>query len=221
MTALDALVHRRRDALGEPEGALVVCHGRGADEHDLAPLLDALDPERRLVGLLPRGPLSLPPGGAHWYVVREVGFPDPGTFLPTFETLSGWVGAALADVGVPIERTVFAGFSQGTVMSYALAFAARRPRPAGVLAFSGFIPRVEGFELDLESRAGLPVSIAHGTHDPIISVSFGREARDVLSAAGVDVAYVEEPMAHTIGPGGLAQAREVLERALPPSGGSS
>ena len=214
MSALESLAYRRRDAAGEPRGALVVCHGRGADEHDLAPLLDALDPERRLVGLLPRGPLSLPPGGAHWYVVREVGFPDPATFSPTFETLSGWVDAALADAGVPIERTVFAGFSQGTVMSYSLAFAASRPRPAGVLAFSGFVPRVDGFELDLEGRAGLPVSIAHGTHDPIITVSFGRDARERLEAAGVDVAYVEEPMAHSIGPAGLAQAREVLERSL-------
>ena len=214
MSSLEWLASRRRDALGDPEGALVVCHGRGADEHDLAPLLDALDPERRLVGFLPRGPLSLPPGGAHWYVVHEVGFPDPATFLPTFETLSGWVDAALAEAGVPIERTVFAGFSQGTVMSYSLAFAASRPRPAGVLGFSGFIPRVEGFELDLEGRAGLPVSIAHGTHDPIITVGFGRDARERLQAAGVDVAYVEEPMAHSIGPAGLAQAREVLERAL-------
>ena len=65
------LVHRIRPAAGEPEGALVLLHGRGADEHDLLPLLEALDPERRLVGVTPRGPLSLPPGGAHWYVVRE------------------------------------------------------------------------------------------------------------------------------------------------------
>ena len=55
-----------REAAGEPEGALVLFHGRGADEHDLVPLFDVLDPERRFVGLTPRGPLSLPPGGAHW-----------------------------------------------------------------------------------------------------------------------------------------------------------
>jgi len=210
----DALVYRTRPAAAEPEGALVVCHGRGADEHDLEPLLDALDPERRLVGFLPRGPLSLPPGGAHWYVVREVGFPDSATFLPTFERLSGWTNAVVEDAGVPAERVVFAGFSQGAVMSYALALATSRPRPAGVLAFSGFVPRVEGFELDLAGRAGLPVSIAHGTHDPIITVSFGREARELLEGAGLDVSYVEEPMSHTIGPAGLAQARNVLERAL-------
>ena len=71
------LVHRVRPAAGDPEGALVLLHGRGADENDLFGLLDVLDPERRLVGVTPGGPLFLPPGGRHWYVVPRVGFPDP------------------------------------------------------------------------------------------------------------------------------------------------
>ena len=190
-------------------------HGRGADELDLAPLLDLLDPERRLVGLLPRGPLSLPPGGAHWYIVREIGYPDAPTFLDTFGEASTWADAALEEAGVEAARTVFGGFSQGAVMSYSLGLAAARPRPAGILAMSGFIPRVEGFELDLESRAGLPVSISHGTHDPVIGVEWGRDARDRLVAAAAAVRYREDPVAHQIAPGALAQARAVLETALP------
>ena len=63
------IAHLKRPAVGEPEGLLVLLHGRGADERDLFPLLDLLDPERRLLGVTPRGPLSLPPGGAHWYAV--------------------------------------------------------------------------------------------------------------------------------------------------------
>ena len=211
----DLLSHRMRSADGEPQGALVVLHGRGADERDLEPLAEMLDPEARLAAFLPRGPLALPPGGAHWYVVREVGFPDPATFLPTFERLSAWVDAVLEEAGVAADRTVFAGFSQGAVMSHSLALAAGRPRPAGILAFSGFVPRVEGFELDLEARAGLPVSITHGTLDPIIRVEFGRDARDRLTDAGLDVAYREDPVGHTIAPAALAQARAVLERVIP------
>ena len=210
------IVHRTRPAAGDPAGALVLMHGRGADELDLLPLLDLLDPAQRLVGLVPRGPLALPPGGAHWYVVREIGFPDRETFLATFAQASDWLDAALEDVGLPPERTVIGGFSQGTMMSYALGLGSSRPRPAGILAMSGFIPAVEGFELDLEGRAGLPVSISHGTYDPVISVEFGREARDRLDAAGLDVAYREDPVAHQIAPAAVAQARAVLERALPP-----
>ena len=209
-----AIVHRVRPAAGEPAGALVLLHGRGADELDLLPLLDLLDPEQRLVGLVPRGPLALPPGGAHWYVVREIGFPDPETFLTTFAEVSAWLDAALEEAGVPPERAVFGGFSQGAVMSYALGLAASRPGPAGILAMSGFIPTVEGFELDLERRAGLPVSISHGTYDPVIGVEFGRDARDRLDAAGLAVAYREDPVAHQIAPAAIAQARGVLERAL-------
>ena len=210
------IVHRTRAAVGDPAGALVLMHGRGADELDLLPLLDVLDPGQRLVGLVPRGPLALPPGGAHWYVVREIGFPDRETFLATFAQASDWLDGALEDVGVPHERAVLGGFSQGTMLSYALGLGSSRPRPAGILAISGFIPTVEGFALDLEGRAGLPVSISHGTYDPVIAVEFGREARDRLDAAGLDVSYREDPVAHQIAPAAVAQARAVLERALPP-----
>ena len=71
-----SLVHRLRPPAGEAEGALVLFHGRATSEDDLFPLLDELDPERRLLGVTPRGPLSVPPGGAHWYAIREIGYTD-------------------------------------------------------------------------------------------------------------------------------------------------
>jgi phospholipase/carboxylesterase len=190
-------------------------HGRGADADDLAPLVDLLDPGQRLLGVLPRGPLALPPGGRHWYIVRQVGFPDPGTFLPSFQELAEHVDTLLADRGIPWDHTVVGGFSQGAVMAYSLALGAGRPRPAAILAFSGFIPSLEGFDLALADRAGLPVSASHGTHDPVIGVSFGRDANERLSAAGLAVSYREDPVGHAIAPGALAQARAVLETAVP------
>ena len=203
-----------REPEGAPAGAIVLTHGRGADADDLEPLLGLLDPDRRLVGVFPRGPLALPPGGRHWYVVRQVGFPDADTFLPTFAELAGHVDSLLAERGTPPDRTVLAGFSQGAVMSYALALGAGRPKPAAVLAFSGFIPSVEGFDLALGELGGLPVSISHGSLDPVIDVGFGRAARDRLTAAGVRVRYREDPVGHTIASAAAAQARAVLEEAL-------
>jgi phospholipase/carboxylesterase len=203
-----------RPASAEPEGALVLLHGRGADERDLFPLIDLLDPERRLLGATARGPLSLPPGGAHWYAVRQVGYPDPETFHSTFPKLSSWLDELLGEHGIPHERTVLGGFSQGSVMSYGLGLGARRPRPAGILALSGFLPSVEGFELDWGKAAGLPVAIGHGTHDPVISVEFGRDARDRLVDAGADVTFQESPMGHTIDPGFLRELPGWLSRTL-------
>ena len=189
-----------RPAASDPEGALVLLHGRGADERDLLPLLDMLDPERRLLGATARGPLSLPPGGAHWYAVRRVGYPDPETFHSSYPQLAAWLDGMLAEHGIPPGRAVLGGFSQGSVMSYALGLGARRPRPAGILALSGFIPEVEGFQFDFGNAEGLPVAIGHGTHDPVISVEFGRDARERLTEAGAVVTYRESPMPHTIDP---------------------
>jgi phospholipase/carboxylesterase len=199
--------HVLRPPAGEPEGTLALFHGRGADEHDLLPLLDMLDPERRLVGVTARAPLSLPPGGAHWYVVRRVGYPDRETFATTFVRLESWLDGLVEETGVPLERTILGGFSQGAVMSYALGLGAGRPAPAAILALSGFIPVVEGFELDAESRRGLRVAIGHGAFDPVIPVEFGRAARDDLERAGLEVTYRESPMAHTIDPGYIDELR--------------
>jgi phospholipase/carboxylesterase len=206
---------RIREPASTAAGAIVLTHGRGADAGDLEPLLDLLDPDRRLLAVFPRGPLVLSPGGRHWYIVRQVGYPDAGTFLPTFSELSEHLDSLLEEREIPWERTALGGFSQGAVMSYALALGVGRPRAAAVLAFSGFIPSVEAFDLALGDRAGLPVSISHGSLDPVIDVGFGRAARDRLVAAGLDVRYREDPVGHTIAPAALAQARSVLEKALP------
>ena len=194
-----------REPAGTPQGALVLFHGRGADEHDLAPLLDMLDPARRLLGFTLRGPLSLPPGGAHWYAVPRVGFPDPGTFHATYDAVGSELDRVLAKHDLPPERMVLGGFSQGAVMSYALGLGEGRPRPAGVLALSGFIPTVEGFAVDPANAAGLPVAIGHGEQDPVISVEFARDARDRLAAAGAELTYRESPMGHRIDPTFLAE----------------
>jgi phospholipase/carboxylesterase len=207
---LDGLTYRARPAQGEPEGTLVLLHGRGADEHDLAPLLDLLDPGRQFFGVLPRGPLALPPGGAHWYVVREIGHPDRETFEATYELLQTWIDALPELTGVPLSRTVIGGFSQGSVMSFALGLGSSRPSPAGVIGLSGFLPTVDGFELALGSRAGLPVAIGHGTADPVISVEFSRLARGRLEAAGLDVLYRESVMGHSIDPAFVAELRPWL-----------
>jgi phospholipase/carboxylesterase len=159
-----------------------------------------LDPDRRLVGITPRGPLSLPPGGAHWYAVARIGFPDNGTFHATYAAASEWLDAVLAEEGVPIARAIVGGFSQGAVMSYALGLGAGRPAPAGIVALSGFMPTVEGFELDLAGRAGLPVAVGHGEYDPVIGVEWGRDARERLTEAGVDLTYREYPLPHTVDP---------------------
>ncbi|MDQ3777936.1 MAG: phospholipase [Actinomycetota bacterium] len=214
---LDLLAHLVRPAQDEPEGALVLFHGRGTSEHDLYPLLDALDPGRRLVGATPRGPLVLPPGGAHWYVVREIGYPDRDTFAAAHEAAAAWLDAFAEQTGVAPERTVLGGFSQGAVMTYALGLGRGRPRPAGLIALSGFIPTVDGFELELAPQPP-PAAIGHGAYDPVISVEWSRRAKALLEEAGGDVLYRESPMPHSIDPAFLPELQSWLSRLFSSSG---
>jgi phospholipase/carboxylesterase len=210
-----ALTARVRPAAGEPEGALVFFHGRGADENDLFPLLDAVDPERRFVGATPRGPLSLPPGGAHWYVLGGIGTPEATTFYASYSAASEWLDSFLTEHGVGHDRLVLGGFSQGGVMTYSLGLGRGRPRPAALIVFSSFIPTVEGFELDLSPPLP-PVAIGHGTLDPVIEVEWGRQALEVLEAAGAEVLYRETPMYHQIDPDFVLEVARWLQRVIPP-----
>jgi phospholipase/carboxylesterase len=194
-----SLIYRERPAAGEPAGLLVLHHGRGADEHDLLGLADVLDPDRRLAVVTPRAPLAIG-GGYHWYVVPRVGYPDPDTFHAAYRELAAFHDELWERTGFAPENTVFGGFSMGSVMSYSLGLAGERPKPAGILAFSGFIPTVEGWEPDPGSRPDLPVFIAHGRRDPVMDIEFARAARALLQAGGLPVEYHESDAAHHIDP---------------------
>lgn len=214
---MPTLTYLERPANGEPTGLLVLHHGRGSDEHDLLGLADVLDPQRRLHVVTPRAPLQLPGSpGNHWYVVPRVGYPDPETFHRAYEQLAAFHDELWARTGIAPSNTVFGGFSMGSVMSYSLGLAANRPAPAGILAFSGFIPTVEGWAPDLASRADVPVFISHGRSDPIMDVEFARRAKALLEAGGLPVEYHESGGGHSIDPQHLAAAVRWLDGITPP-----
>jgi phospholipase/carboxylesterase len=212
---LSALVLRERAPAGEPEGLLVLHHGRGADEHDLLALGDALDPGRRLHVVSPRAPLTLAGSpGYHWYTVPRVGHPDPATFHAACRALGGLYDELWERTGIGPQRTILGGFSMGAVMSYSMGLGAGRAAPSGILAFSGFIPTVEGWQADLSGRVGLRAFIAHGRNDPVIEVGFARAAAAQLRDAGLPVEYHESGAAHHIDPEHIAPAEAWLEATL-------
>jgi phospholipase/carboxylesterase len=209
-----ALVCLVRKPRSDPEGALILFHGRGTDEHDLFPLLEILDPDRRLLGITPRAPIEFENGACHWYLSKEVGYPDAATFGSTYAHLQGFFGLVSEDMGIPAERMVLGGFSQGAVMAYALSLGAGRPQPPALIALSGFIPTVEGFEIDLSDRSGLSVAIGHGINDTVIPPKWSREARQKLEEAGADVVYRESRMPHAVDPRFLYELPDLLYEAI-------
>ena len=209
------LVYRERPAAGDPEGLLILHHGRGADEADLLSLGDVLDPQRRLHVATPRAPLTLPGWpGYHWYVVPRVGYPDHGTFHAAFDALAKVHDELWERTGATPERTVLGGFSMGSVMSYSLGLAGTRPAPAGILAFSGFVPVVEGWEPQLDDRQSTRAFVAHGRRDPIMGIDFARQARSLLEGGGLDVEYHESDAGHHIDPAHVPAAVDWLATTL-------
>ena len=224
------LVHRLREPEGAPAGALILNHGRGADENDLYPLLDELDPERLLLGVTTGAPLihgastaahldsaslrltDVPPGGRHWYLVPRVGYPDARTFADSYALLGGFLDELLAEREIAWDRVAIGGFSMGAVMSYAVALGPARPAPAVLLAFSGFIPNVAGWSAELAGRDSLSVFVHHGRNDPVIPVQFGRTAHELLDAHGIEHEYVETDAGHAIPPDALDQASRFVAR---------
>ena len=209
------LAYQERAAAGEPGGLLVLHHGRGTDELDLLPLADAFDPGHRLHVISARAPFQLPGApGFHWYRVARVGYPDPDTFKASYDALAELHDELWERTGLTPGNTVLGGFSMGTVMSYALGLSGDRPAPAGIMAFSGFVPAVEGWEPSLGDRTGTRVLIAHGRNDPVIGVEFARRARELLEGAGLDVDYRESGTVHTIDPADVPRAASWLENTI-------
>jgi phospholipase/carboxylesterase len=210
------LVLQERPARGEPQGLLVLHHGRGSHEGDLIGLADLLDPSRRLHVAAPRAPLQLPGSpGFHWYVVPRVGFPEPESFAAAYAALGECHDQLWERTGLTPSQTVLGGFSMGAVMSYATGLGPGRPAPAGILAFSGFIPTVEGWSPQLDDRTQTGVFISHGTADPVIGVEFARIAHSTLVTAGLPVEYHETDAGHYIEPSQIPLAADFVARTIP------
>lgn len=204
---MEPLAYSERPAHDEADGLLILHHGRGSDDQDLLGLAEVIDRGHRFHVITPQGPLRLPGwSGFHWYQVPRVGYPDHDTFDASYERLCALHDQLWEQTGIPPSRTVLGGFSMGCVMSYATGLGAGRPVPAGILAFSGFIPTVDGWSADLATRTSLPVFIAHGRADEVISIQFAHVDRARLMAAGLPVSYHENGGPHAIDRVALGEA---------------
>jgi phospholipase/carboxylesterase len=213
---MELLLHLRREPSGEPEGLLVLHHGRGTDERDLLGLADLLDPERRLLLVTPRAPLVVPGSpGYHWYRVPRVGYPDPRSFEEARAALADLHDSLWEETGIGPGRTVLGGFSMGAVMSYAMGLSGERPAVAGILAFSGFVPTVEGWAPALAERSGTRVFVSHGRRDPVISFEFAERAHQLLEGGAFDVTFRASELGHQIDPTHLRDAAAWLGEVLP------
>ncbi|MGH1488578.1 MAG: alpha/beta hydrolase [Acidimicrobiales bacterium] len=197
---------------GEGSRLLVLIHGYGADEYDLAPLAPHIDPEGRFFTICPRGPHSVMGAGAGWYERNNDGSIDPAMFLASVEAIDAAVDKACAENGLDRSQAVFIGFSQGGAMT--LASTLRSPgatRPAAIACLSGMLQEIDGLDYAFSEGESLPdILVHHGMLDPLVTIDRGHKIRDTLTANGIEHVYREYPMQHEISPQSVYDLRDWL-----------
>lgn len=174
---------------------LLMLHGRGADENDLAALAPRLDGRFLFVSV--RAPYTFQYGGFTWYTSRQVGSPDLSMFQKSYTRLTKFLDILPRLYAVDARQIFLFGFSMGAVMAYALALT-MPDKFRGVVAHSGYIPEATGLGFRWKQLANCAFFVAHGANDTTVPVSFGQHARELLLNAPADLTYKEYPSAHEI-----------------------
>lgn len=181
---------------GGADRLLFLLHGWSAEQHHLAAYVPLVDPDERFSAVCPRAIHDLPDGdGASWYDRTPDG-PVPASFHHAVDTLIEYTGTEMAAAGVPSERCVIGGFSQGGFLALTLALRRGAPRWGGVWAMCCALPDVDGLELDPARGAGTPALIQVGERDVIIPPDRGRAAATTLRDAGWEVTTAGYDMGH-------------------------
>ena len=188
----EVLAPERRAGSGKP--ALIMLHGRGADERDLLALAANFD--RRLLTISVRAPYVLGPG-YHWYDLRQIAEPEPRSFSRSVQILLRFIDEVPNAYGVDRDQIYLLGFSQGATMAGAVGLT-EPDRIAGAIMLSGYLPLSSGFEIERSALAGRSFFIGHGTMDEIIPVALGRVGNDYLNGVEADLTYNEYAMGHQI-----------------------
>jgi len=207
----------------DPAGAVIWLHGLGADGHDFEPIVPELRlppglPLRFVFPHAPVRPVTINGGMAMraWYDILSFdrdGPADEQGIRASGEIVNGLL-ARERERGIPPERIVVAGFSQGGAI--ALHAALRYPaKLAGIMALSTYLPLADVFANEVldDPACGftdVPIFMAHGRYDPVLEFELGRESADYLERSGFRVEWHDYPMAHGVCPDEIGDIRRWL-----------
>lgn len=199
---------------GKPP-VLILLHGIGSNERDMASLAPAMDPRFLVVSV--RSPLTIGPDAFAWFQVR---FTPQGPSIDATQAAAGWkllTGFIQEIVGKhdgDPARVYLAGFSQGGIMALAAMLTAPE-QVAGAVCMSGrLLPEVLPHAASQDRLAGKPILVLHGTADNKLGIDYARKARTSLEGLSLQVSYHEIPMGHEITPQSLGLATAWLSKRL-------
>ncbi len=205
---------------GDARHSIIWLHGLGADGHDFEPIVPelALPDVRYVFPHAPVRPVTLNNGYRMraWFDLQGIdrkGPLDREGLEASMRLVEGLIAREI-ERGVPAERIVLAGFSQGGALALCVALTTAH-RLAAVIGLSTFLmdPEVAGLEPADANRA-TPFFLAHGRQDPVVPFEFGLATRDWLAAQGFNVSWHEYDMPHTVSPQEVAALREFLSGVM-------
>lgn len=227
MNQLSTLV---RESGPAPDAAVIWLHGLGADAHDFEPVVPmlALGPNRPLRFVFPNAPVRPVTVNAGmqmraWYDIGDLdpdGHPeDEGGIRSAAISVGALLNAEIAR-GIPAERIVLGGFSQGgaTALFTGLRFPQRL---AGIVGLSCYLPLARTLAAEITpANRSTPIFQGHGEADPVVPEWIGRASHEQLQAVNGDAEWRTYPIPHAVIPDELADVRAFLDRCLPAVSGA-
>ena len=201
--------------------AIIWLHGLGADGSDFVPIIQELGLPATVAArfVFPNAPsIPITINGGYvmpaWYDISAMDIDrtvDIRQLVASAEQVRQLISREM-DRGIPCDRIVVAGFSQGGAVAYQTALTHMYPL-AGLLCLSTYFATADTIAPNCANRS-IPIKVCHGTRDPMVSVKLGRAACERLAGMGYTVDYSEYPMEHTVCIEEIAEISRWLQRVL-------
>ena len=198
----------------EKNPLLLLLHGYGSNEEDLFSFASELPEEYYVVSA--RAPYDLQPYGHAWYAITfdadQNKFSDDDQAIESRDLIARFINELVAELPIDSENVTLIGFSQGTILSYAVALSYPE-KIKRVVALSGYLNEgilASGYET--KDFKNLKMFVSHGTQDQVIPVYWARKAPEALKNIGIEVDYKEYPIGHGVSPQNFHDLKNWLER---------
>ncbi|MBJ2172853.1 phospholipase [Aureibaculum sp. A20] len=213
--SLEYLVRKPKSDIKNPP-LLILLHGYGSNEQDLFSFADELPDDLLIISA--RAPLSMGQGGYAWYTIHfdntDGKFSDTDEALKSKEIISSFIDEVIAHFDVNAKKVFLLGFSQGTILSYAVALS-HPEKVQYVVGLSGYINNeLLPENLDSENFKNLEIYSSHGTVDQVIPVDWARKTKPFLDNLGIKNSYEEYQVGHGVAPQNFYSLKQWIEARI-------
>ncbi|MEM8764207.1 MAG: alpha/beta fold hydrolase [Bacteroidota bacterium] len=205
---------RESDTPETPSAAIIMLHGYGSNEEDLFSFASELPKKYTVLSV--QAPYRLEPFGQAWYAINfdaEQGkWSDDVQAKESRDKISVFIDEAIEAYQLDVGNVTLLGFSQGTILSYAVALSYPE-KVKNVIALSGYInEKILAEDYRSKNHTGLHIYASHGQVDQVIPAEWAQRTPDFLSNLGIDHVYEEFPVGHGVSPQNFYAFRNWLER---------